>query len=63
MTQDNYVPALRFRWLTALYDPLIERWMAASQLRQVVVEALDLRPVWSARSIRLQPAARTRLTI
>ncbi len=41
--QDRYVPALRFRRLTALYDPLIERWSGAKRLRQAVVEALDLR--------------------
>ncbi len=44
MSKDRYVPALRFRWLTALYDPLMERWTAAKPLRQAVLHALDLGP-------------------
>ena len=40
----DFTPALRFRWLTALYDPLMERWTAARSLRETVIEALDLRP-------------------
>jgi SAM-dependent methyltransferase len=40
----DFTPALRFRWLTALYDPLMERWTAARPLRESVIEALDLRP-------------------
>lgn len=44
MVEDHYVPALRFRWLTALYDPLIERWGGARRVRQAVLEVLDPRP-------------------
>jgi ubiquinone/menaquinone biosynthesis C-methylase UbiE len=44
MPEDRYVPALRFRWLTMLYDPLVERWTAANRIRQAVLEALDLKP-------------------
>ncbi len=44
VSKDRYVPALRFRWLTALYDPLMERWTAAKPLRQAVLHALDLGP-------------------
>lgn len=42
--RSEYVPALRFHWLTALYDPLIERWTPAGLMRGAVIEALDLRP-------------------
>ncbi len=41
--EERYIPALRFRWLTAFYDPLMERWTAANHIRQCVIEALDLR--------------------
>jgi len=44
MPREELVPALRFRWLTALYDPLMERWTAAKRAGQAVVEVLDLRP-------------------
>lgn len=44
MPEDRYVPALRFRWLTALYDPLAERWTPMSHMRQSVIEALELQP-------------------
>jgi cyclopropane fatty-acyl-phospholipid synthase-like methyltransferase len=44
VSHDRYVPALRFRWLTGFYDPLMERWTAASRVRQAVIEALGLRP-------------------
>ncbi|MGQ0550053.1 MAG: class I SAM-dependent methyltransferase [Armatimonadota bacterium] len=40
----DFTPALRFRWLTALYDPLMERWTSGTALREAVIEALDLRP-------------------
>lgn len=39
-----YVPALGFHWLTAVYDPLIRSWSAATRLRASVIAALDLRP-------------------
>ncbi len=44
MTPERYVPAFRFRALTALYDPLVERWTAARRIRLAVLEALRLRP-------------------
>lgn len=44
MTDTRYIPALRFRWLTRVYDPLMERWTASTQMRQAVLEALDLGP-------------------
>lgn len=40
----SFVPALGFHWLTALYDPLIRRWGAATRMRASVIEALELRP-------------------
>lgn len=39
-----YVPALGFHWLTAVYDPLIRSWSAATRLRASVIAALDLQP-------------------
>ncbi len=39
-----FVPALGFHWLTALYDPLIRRWAAATRIRASVVDALALEP-------------------
>ena len=44
MSRDKYIPALRFRCLTAIYDPLMERWTAASRMRTTVIEALHLSP-------------------
>lgn len=44
MDESEYIPALRFHWLTRIYDPLIERWLATAPMRAAVVEALDLRP-------------------
>jgi ubiquinone/menaquinone biosynthesis C-methylase UbiE len=40
----TFVPALGFHWLTALYDPLIRSWSAATRVRHAVIGALDLRP-------------------
>jgi trans-aconitate methyltransferase len=40
----NYIPALRFHWLTALYDPMIQRWIAASEIRAAMIEAMALQP-------------------
>ena len=42
--REAFVPALRFRWLTALYDPLIRGWGAAARMRASVIDALDLQP-------------------
>src|SRR5687767_13182215 len=39
----SYVPALGYHWLTAIYDPLIRAWSAASRMRAHVIEALELR--------------------
>lgn len=41
---NRYVPALGFHWLTALYDPLIRCWAAATRLRAGVIDSLALRP-------------------
>ena len=40
----SYVPALGFHWLTALYDPLIRSWSAASRMRTSVIDAMQLQP-------------------
>jgi cyclopropane fatty-acyl-phospholipid synthase-like methyltransferase len=42
--KSSFVPALGFHWLTAIYDPLIRRWGAATRMRATVIDALDLRP-------------------
>lgn len=42
--KSTYVPALGFHWLTAIYDPLIRRWGAATRMRASVIAALDLQP-------------------
>ncbi len=44
MSVKQFVPALGFHWLTAIYDPLIRRWGAATRMRASVMEALDLQP-------------------
>lgn len=40
----QYVPALGFHRLTALYDPLIRSWSAAAKMRRSVIDALALEP-------------------
>lgn len=40
----EYVPALGFHRLTALYDPLIRSWSAAGKMRRSLIEALALEP-------------------
>lgn len=40
----RYTPALRFHWLTRLYDPLMERWSASRRLRAAVIAGLDVAP-------------------
>ena len=39
----GYVPALGFHRLTALYDPLIRSWSAATRMRAAVIDVLELR--------------------
>lgn len=42
--QRPFVPALGFPSLTALYEPLISRWGAATRMRASVIDALNLQP-------------------
>ncbi|MGE0869054.1 MAG: class I SAM-dependent methyltransferase [Kofleriaceae bacterium] len=42
--RSTFIPALRFHWLTPLYDPLIRSWRVASRMRSSVIDALELRP-------------------
>ncbi|HEX8106554.1 MAG TPA: class I SAM-dependent methyltransferase [Kofleriaceae bacterium] len=44
MKKAAYVPALGVHVLTAVYDPLIRCWTAATRVRRAMIEALDLRP-------------------
>ncbi len=39
-----FVPALGFHLLTAIYDPLIRSWGAATRIRASVIDALELEP-------------------
>lgn len=39
-----YVPALGFHLLTALYDPLIRSWSAATRMRASIIDELALEP-------------------
>ncbi|HEY5926481.1 MAG TPA: methyltransferase domain-containing protein [Kofleriaceae bacterium] len=42
--RERYVPALGFHWLTALYDPMIRAWSAATRMRRSVIDAMELQP-------------------
>src|SRR5688500_2840424 len=42
--RSGFVPALGFHWLTAIYDPLIRCWSAATRMRARMIESLELRP-------------------
>ena len=42
--REPYVPALGFHGLTALYDPMIRIWRAATRMRRSMIDALELRP-------------------
>lgn len=42
--REPFVPALGFHWLTALYDPLVQRWSAITRMRASVIAAMALRP-------------------
>lgn len=41
---ERYIPALRFRWLTPLYDPVLRWGMREEGFKQSLVEQMDLRP-------------------
>lgn len=53
MGEAGYIPALRFRWLTRIYDPLLEQWTAAAQMRETVIEVRRV-----LRRRRLRPPGR-----
>lgn len=44
MHKDRYLPALRYRWLTHLYDPIMTLLLKERQFKEHLVDALDLRP-------------------
>lgn len=46
MSKENerYIPALRFRWLTPLYDPLLRWGMREAGFKRYLVEQMALRP-------------------
>ncbi|HSB65483.1 MAG TPA: methyltransferase domain-containing protein [Anaerolineales bacterium] len=41
---ERYIPALRFHWLTPLYDPLVHRFMREDLLRSQLVLEADILP-------------------
>jgi ubiquinone/menaquinone biosynthesis C-methylase UbiE len=43
MREDRYITALRYRWLTPLYDPLMTFFLRERQFKERLVDALDLR--------------------
>ena len=43
-TTDSYIPALRYHWLTPLYDPIIHRFMREDALRSRLVLEADILP-------------------
>jgi ubiquinone/menaquinone biosynthesis C-methylase UbiE len=43
-TTANYVPALRFRWLTRWYDALMARVFPEAQVRDALIDSADIRP-------------------
>ncbi len=40
----NYIPALRYHWLTPLYDPLVHRFMPEDMLRERLALEADILP-------------------
>ncbi len=43
VTTTNYVPALRFRWLTRWYDALMARVFPEAQVRDALINSADIR--------------------
>jgi ubiquinone/menaquinone biosynthesis C-methylase UbiE len=44
MNEKRYIPALRFRWLTPLYDPLLKWVMREESFKQKLIEQAHIRP-------------------
>lgn len=44
MTPDRYIPALRFAWLSALYDPVIKMTMREDTFRRALISQLGVKP-------------------
>lgn len=43
-TEKRYIPALRFHWLTPLYDPVLRWGMREARFKRSLVEQMALRP-------------------
>lgn len=41
---DRYIPALLFRWLTPLYDPLLRWAMQEERFRRALINQVDIQP-------------------
>jgi ubiquinone/menaquinone biosynthesis C-methylase UbiE len=44
MRSKNYIPALSFRWLTPLYDPVLKWVMREDKFKQVLTARANIRP-------------------
>jgi ubiquinone/menaquinone biosynthesis C-methylase UbiE len=45
MTEDNkYIPALRFHWLTNIYDWLISNFMPEKKFKQALIKNINIQP-------------------
>lgn len=42
--QTRYIPALRFRWLTRFYDPVLRVTLKEARFKGLLVEQADIRP-------------------
>ncbi len=43
-TKDSYIPALSFKWLTPLYDPLLKWGMREETFKRRLIERAGIRP-------------------
>jgi ubiquinone/menaquinone biosynthesis C-methylase UbiE len=43
-TSDRYIPALKYRWLTPLYHPLVSRFMHEDRFKSRVIDMMQLKP-------------------
>ncbi|MCY9514809.1 class I SAM-dependent methyltransferase [Paenibacillus apiarius] len=44
MSQKEYIPAMKFHWLTPIYDPLLKRGMKEAKFKSHLIHQADLRP-------------------
>ncbi|MBX2943186.1 MAG: hypothetical protein KF860_12650 [Cyclobacteriaceae bacterium] len=44
MNTESYIPALKFDWLTKLYDPVVGALMPEKQFKSALIEQASLEP-------------------